>query len=148
MSHWPIIPRMKLTHQTVFKILCKTTKYRSQTYTYFWRSIFVTQWSIIPSMTFLHQIVLKILSKITGPQNMGHWPHILYEVKRSIFVPRRSIMPKMTFLNQIVFKIISKITGLWNIGHWPTYIFEVNLCVTLIHYPKYDILASNSLQDI
>ena len=50
-----------------------TAKYRSLTYIYFPRSIFVSRWSIIPSKTFLHQIVLKILSNITRPQNLGCW---------------------------------------------------------------------------
>ena len=50
-----------------------TAKYRSLTYIYFPRSIFVSRWSIIPSMTFLHQIVLKVLSNITRPQNLGRW---------------------------------------------------------------------------
>ena len=80
-----------------------TTKYRSLTYIYFMRSIFVSHWSIIQSMTFIHQIVFKMQSKITGS---------------------------------------------WNIGHRPLYIYLVNLCVTLIHYIKYDLHPSNSLQDI
>ena len=59
------------------------------------------------------------------------------------------IIPNMTFQNQIVFKILSKLTGLQEKKVTDLYIFcEVNLCVTLIHYPKYDIPASNSLQDI
>ena len=49
-----------------------TMKYRSITYTYFMRSIFVSHWSIIPSMTFIHQTVFKILGKITQPWNIGH----------------------------------------------------------------------------
>ena len=36
-----------------------TKKYRSLTYIYFIRSIFVSHWSIITSMTFLHQTILK-----------------------------------------------------------------------------------------
>ena len=45
------------------------------------------------------------------------------------------------FIHQISFKILSKVTDL--------YIFyKVNLCVTLIHYVKYDLHPSNSLQDI
>ena len=36
-----------------------------------------------------------------------------------------------------------KINGPWNIGHWPTYIW-----VTLIHYPKYNVSTSDSLQDM
>ena len=49
-----------------------TMKYRSPTYIYFMRSIFVSQWSIIPSMTFIHQAAFKILGKITQPWNIGH----------------------------------------------------------------------------
>ena len=61
-----------------------------------------------------------------------------------------SIIPSTTLLHQIIFKMLSKITGLPNIGHWPIpYIFdEVNLCVTLMHYPKYDVYPSNNLGDI
>ena len=50
-----------------------TTKYRSLTYIYFMRSIFVSHWSIIPSMTFIHQIVFKILGKTTQPWNTVKW---------------------------------------------------------------------------
>ena len=50
-----------------------TMKYRSLTYIYFMRSIFVPYWSIIPSITLLHQIVFKILSLITGLPKIGHW---------------------------------------------------------------------------
>ena len=67
---------------------------------------------------------------------------------RPILMSHWSITPNITFLYQTVFKILSKITGPWNIGHWLTYIYEVNLCIKLIHYPKYDLHPSNSFQDI
>ena len=65
---------------------------------------------------------------------------------RSIFVSHWSISPNMMFIHQISFKIskntdIKYVTGL--------YIFyEINLCVTLIHYIKYDLHPSDSLQDL
>ena len=67
---------------------------------------------------------------------------------RSIFVSHWSIITSMTFLHQIVLKILSKITGLQNKVINLHIFYEVNLCVTLIHYHKYDIPPSNSLQDI
>ena len=97
-------------------------KYRSVTYIYFIRSIFVSHWSIISSMTFLHQIVLKMLSEITGLQNIGHWPTYILWVQ---WLCHTDILSQVciAFLHQIVFKILSKVTGPQNIGHWPTYIF-------------------------
>ena len=44
-----------------------TMKYRSLTYIYLTRTIFVSYWSIIPNTMFLHQIVFQIRSKISGP---------------------------------------------------------------------------------
>ena len=49
-----------------------TIKYRSLTYIYLIRSIYVSHWSIIPTMMFIHQMNLKILSKTTRPWNIGH----------------------------------------------------------------------------
>ena len=49
-----------------------TIKYRSLTYIYLIRSIYVSHWSIISTMLFIHQIILKILRKITRPWNIGH----------------------------------------------------------------------------
>ena len=101
------------------------------------RSIFVSHWSIISStcMTFIHQIVFKIWDKI---KSLTHICSM-----RPTFVSHWSIIPNIIFLHQTVFTILSKITGPWNIGH-----IEVNLCVKLIHYPKYDLHPSNSFQDI
>ena len=48
-----------------------TMKYRSLTYIYFMRSIFVPHWPIIPSMTFIHQTVFKISGKIDQSWNIG-----------------------------------------------------------------------------
>ena len=53
-----------------------------------------------------------------------------------------SIIQNIIFLHQTVFKILSKIIRPQNI------FYEVNLCVTLIHYPKYDLQPSNSFQNI
>ena len=49
--------------------------------------------------------------------------------------------------NLSITMIKGKINGLWNITD-PHIFKEVNLCVTLIHYPKYNISPSNSLQDM
>ena len=49
-----------------------TIKYRSLTYIYLIRSIYMSHWSIMPTMMFIHQIILRILSKITSPWNIGH----------------------------------------------------------------------------
>ena len=89
--------------------------------------------------------------------SLWHWP-LRYKAKSMecstltytyyiLFVSHQSIIPNMTFIPQII-KILSKITGPKNIGHWPTYNNEVNLCVTLTHYPTYDIHSSNTLEDI
>ena len=50
---------------------CCTIKYRSLTYIYLIRSIYVSHWSIKLTMMFIHQIILKILSKITRSWNIG-----------------------------------------------------------------------------
>ena len=47
-------------------------KYRSLTYIYLVRSIYMSHWSIIPTMMFINQIILRILNKITRPWNIGH----------------------------------------------------------------------------
>ena len=66
---------------------------------------------------------------------------------RSIFVSHWFISPNMMFIHQIAFKILRKITD--TKYRSLTYIFyKVNLYVTLIHYIKYDLHPSNSLQDI
>ena len=49
-----------------------TIKYRSLTYTYLMRPIFVSHWFIISTMMFIHQILLKILCNITISWNTGH----------------------------------------------------------------------------
>ena len=49
----------------------------------------------------------------------------------------------MIFIRQIV-QIESKICGLRNMSHLPTYMFG---CQSLVHYPKYDMPPSNSLED-
>ena len=65
---------------------------------------------------------------------------------RSIFAPHWSISPNMMFIHQISFKI-SKNTDTKYVTD--LYIFyEINLCVTLIHYIKYDLHPSDSLQDL
>ena len=57
---------------------------------------------------------------------------------RSVCVTHWSIIPIMMFIHQIILKILTDLHIL----------DKVNLCVTLIHYPKYNISPSNSLQDM
>ena len=71
-DHRKLIPFIQSS--PVFRQKRWTVKYKSLTYIYFLRSMFVSHWSIIQCMTFLHQIVLKTLSEITEPQNISHWP--------------------------------------------------------------------------
>ena len=81
----------------------RKTKYRSLTYIYFMRPIFVSHGSIIQSTTFIIQIVFKIKGKITGLWNIGQWS--------IIFVSRWSIITSVTFIHRLIFKVIGKITG-------------------------------------
>ena len=118
-----------------------TTKYRSLTFIYFMRSIFVSYWFISPNMMFVHQISFKILSKITDTKYRSlTYIIIFYEVNLCV-----------TLINYIIYDLHpsnsfqdmrqNQVTD-------PHLLNEANLCVTLIHYPKYNTPPSNSLQDI
>ena len=96
-------------------------KYRSLTYIYLIRSIYVSHWSIIPTMMLTHQIILKILSKITRTWNIGHVDlYLLWDQSLGHTV---SLSENMTHMHQIVLEIQDKITGPWNIGHIDLHLF-------------------------
>ena len=77
-----------------------TIKYRSLTYIYLVRSMYLSHWSIIPTMMFIHQIILKILSKITRPWNIGHVGlYLLWGQSKDHTV---SLSENMTLMHQIV----------------------------------------------
>ena len=98
-----------------------TMKYRSLTYIYLVRSIYVSHWCIIPTMMFIHQIILKILSKITRPWNIGHVD--LYLLWGQSLGHTVSLTENMTLMHQTVLDIQDKITGPWNIGHIDLHLF-------------------------
>ena len=100
---------------------CWTIKYRSLTYIYLVRSMYVSQWCIIPTMMFIHQIILKILSKITRSWNVGHVDlHLLWSQNLGHTVSSEN----MTLMHQIVLEIQDKVTGPWNIGHIDLHLFK------------------------
>ena len=78
---------------------CWTIKYRSLTYIYLVRSMYVSHWSIIPTMTFIHQIISKILSKITRSWNIGHVD--LYLLWGQSLGHTVSLSENMTLMHQI-----------------------------------------------
>ena len=121
---------------------CWTIKYRSLTYIYLIRSIYVTHWSIIPTMMFIHQIILKILSRITRPWNIGHID--LY------------LLWGQSLGHTVSLSHASKGVGDITQNHWtmkyrshrPTFIFRSNVGSYWPIIPKYDVHTSNSLQDV
>ena len=80
-----------------------TIKYRSLTYIYLIRSIYVSHWSIIRTMMFIIQIILTILSKITRPWNVGHVD--LYYLWGQSLGHTVSLSEYMTLMDQIVLEI-------------------------------------------
>ena len=75
-----------------------TMKYKSLTFIYLTRSIFVSHWSIITDTLFLHQIVFNIWSKITGLSDslqymkQNHWT-IKYRSLAYIYLMRQFLCP-------------------------------------------------------
>ena len=126
---------------------CWTIKYRSLTYIYLIRSIYVTHWSIIPTMMSIHQIILTILSKITRQWNTGHVDIFIF---RSKFGSHCLIIWKYD---------TNAPNSLGDIrqNHWTmkyrsdrsTFIFRSNVGSYWPIIPKYmyDVHTSNNLQD-
>ena len=98
-----------------------TIKYRSLTYIYLIRSMYVSHWSIVPIMMFSHQMILKILSKITRPWNIGHVD--LYLLWGQSLGHTISLSENMTHMHHIVLEIQDKVTGPWNIGQTDLHLF-------------------------
>ena len=118
-----------------------TIKYRSLTYIYFVRSIYVSHWSIIPTMMFIYQIIMKILSKITRPWNIGHVDlYLLWGQSSGHTV---SLSENMPLMHQTVLE--DKVTGPWNIGHIPTFIFRSYwpISMIVIHQIVFKMLHSD-----
>ena len=145
MSHWSIVP--STTSLQDIKQKHRTIKYRSLTYTYLMRSMFVSHWSILPTMIFIHQIILKILSKITRPwsidhvdlylfwgQSLGHTIIIIWKYDTSSSNNLENIRQNhwtMKYRSQCsTFILWSNARSYWSI------------------IPKYDVHTSNSFQDI
>ena len=123
-----------------------TIKYRSLTYTYLIRSIFVSHWTIISIMMFIHQIILKILSQITRPWNIGHvdlylfWSHGLGHTF--------SFSENMLLIHQRVWNIRQNQWTMKYRSQWHTFILRSNVRSYWSIIPKDDVYTSNSLQDI
>ena len=126
---------------------CWTIKYRSLTYIYLVRSMYVSHWSIIPTMMFIHQIILKILSKITRPWNIGHVD--FYLLSRSKFGSHCLIIWKYdTHASNSLGDIRQSQWTMKYRSQRPTFILRSNVRSYWPLIPKYDFHTSNSLQDI
>ena len=124
-----------------------TIKYRSPTYIYLIRSIYVSHWSILPNMMFIHQIILTILSKITRPWNIGHVD--LYLLWGQSWDHTVSLSENITLMHQIVLGDIRQ--NHWTMkyrSHRPTFILRSNVGTCWPIIPKNDVHTSKSLQDI
>ena len=123
-----------------------TIKYRSLTYIYLVRSMYVSHWSIIPTMTFIHQIILKILSKITRPWNIGH---VDIFTLRSKFGSHCLIIRKYdTHASNSLGNIRQSHWIMKYRSHRPIFILRSNVRSYWLLIPKYDVPTSNSLQGI
>ena len=112
------------------------------------RSIFVSHSSIIQNMIFMHQN--NSLKDITQNHWTKKYRSLTYiQLMKSIFVSDWSIITHMTFIHQILYKRY-KAKSLDNEIYVidPHIFHEINLCATLIHYFKYKIAPSHSLQDM
>ena len=127
-------------------------KYRSLTYIYFVRSMYVSHWSIIPNYDVRpsnnladikqNHIFYKVYLWVTvihypkynvfpsnSPQDVkqNRWTikcrSLTYiYLVRSMYVSHWSIIPTIMFVHQIILQILSKITRPWNIGHVDLYL--------------------------
>ena len=119
-----------------------TIKYRSLTYIYLVRSMYVSHWSIIPTMMFIHQIILKILSKITRPWNIGHV---------DIFTLRSHCLINWKYDTHASNSLGDIRQSQWTIkyrSYRPKFILRSNVRPYWPLILKYDVHTSNSLQDI
>ena len=105
-----------------------TMKYRSLTYIYCTRLIFESHWSIIPSTTFLHQTVFRLIQSDVGFDCISSWSSLCL----SFYFSRHEAKSLDHKIQVTDLHILDK----------------VNLCVTLIHYTKYDVHPSNNLEGI
>ena len=124
-----------------------TIKYRSLTYIYLVRSMYVSHWSITlyTSMMFIHQIILKIFSKITRPWNIGHVD--LYLLWGQSLGHTVSLSENITLMHQIVLEIWQSHWTMKYRSHRPTFILRSNVRSYWPLIPKNDVHTSNSLQD-
>ena len=127
-----------------------TIKYRSLTYIYLVRSIYVSHWSIIPTMMFSHQIILTILSKITRPWNIGHVD--LYLLWGQSLGHTVSLSENMTFMQCIASNSLGDIRqNHWTMKYrsqWPIFILRSNFGSYWLIIPNNNGHTSNRLQDI
>ena len=123
-----------------------TIKYRSLTYIYLMRSIFVPDWSTLPIMMFIHQIILKILNKITIPWNIGHVD--LYLFWGQGLGHTFSLTENTTHIHQIVWDIRQNQWTMKYRSQWHTFILKSYVRSYRPIIPKDDVHTSNSLQDI
>ena len=123
-----------------------TIKYRSLTYIYLVRSIYVSHWSIIPTMMFIHQIILKILSKITRPWNIGHVD--IFTLRSKLESHCLIIWKYDTHASNSLGDIRQSHWTMKYTSHRPTFILRSNVRSYWPLIPKYDVHISNSLQDI
>ena len=122
-----------------------TIKYRSLTYTYLTRSVYVSHWSLIPTMMFIHQIILTILNKITRPWNIGHVDIYL----KSKFGSHCLIIWKYdTHASNNLEDIRQNHWTMKYKSHRPIFIFRSNVGSYWPIIPNYDVHISNSVHDI
>ena len=101
-----------------------TIKYRSLTYIYLMRSMFVRHWSITPTMMCIHQIILKILSKITRPWTIGHVD--LYLFWGQSLGHNIALSKNMTLIHQIALDIRQNHWIMNYRSQWPIFILRSN----------------------
>ena len=123
-----------------------TIKYRSLTYIYLVKSMYVSHWSIIQTMMFIHQIILKILSKITRPWNIGHVD--LYLLWGQSLGHTVSLSENDTHASNCLGDIRQSHWTMKYRSHRPTFILRSNVRSYGSLIPKYDVHTSNSLQHI
>ena len=124
-----------------------TIKYRSMTYIYLMRSIYVSYGSIKTTITSIHQIILKMLSKITRPCiYRSCWPVFIL---RSKFESHCLIIWKYdTHSSNSLWDIRQNHWTMKYKSQWPTFILRSNVGSYWFIIPNKDAHSSNNLQDI